>query len=103
MTAVRSTSAEDIGQALTELVRAESVVREVYVRQCPDAVELWLVTTPIDTEQELQLYELGTLLDQDFAGIPIDFSVINPALYDPFELEDLIPVSDPGVTLIYHA
>ena len=41
--------------------------------------------------------------DRDYAGVPIDFSVINPALYDPFELEDLIPVNEPGVTRIDHA
>lgn len=72
------------------------------IRGNPDAVELryrfhrgvsqlWLVTAAVDFDEEEQFYELSHMLYGAFSEAAIDFHVVNQALFEPFDIDAIVP------------
>lgn len=68
---------QEMGRILVEAVEGEPSVSSLWVSTDHDGVHFWLVTVPIDMNEELRLYELDDLLDEPFPGALFQLHVLN--------------------------
>jgi hypothetical protein len=79
------------GLALAKLVRAEPTARRLWVRAVRDYVELWLLTTPMVSDEAPGLYEAGLALGDKFPAADLRIHIINPNNYPATDPATLIP------------
>ena len=103
MTATKPASIENIANAFVNMLRGDSTARRLYGRMHHEVVELWLLTEPIDVDHELRIYRLAAVLDRTFPNSLIEFHLVNPAHFEPFRHDQIIPVDDPNVTLFHES
>lgn len=101
MTTTKPASIEKIGHVFARKVKSDLSVRRLYGRQFQDVAELWFVTASIDMDHELQIYRLAAELDREFPTALIEFHLVNPAHFDPFHLEWIVPTDDPDVKILF--
>lgn len=97
MTTTKTVNAIAIAQEFARAAQ-QPLAREVWVRQRDAAVDLWLITAPLDADAELDLYELEDIVLDRFPGVAITVHLINPTLYDPFDLRLILPADAVQVT-----
>ncbi|HUZ00818.1 MAG TPA: hypothetical protein VMU89_10735 [Thermomicrobiaceae bacterium] len=68
--------------------------RELRVRFHRGVSQFWLVTEPLDFEAEERFYTIGHVLYAAFPDALIDFQVVNPAVFEPPFVADLIVPRD---------
>jgi hypothetical protein len=88
MAVTRQVDAQTIGRHYLESVRDLGMVRSVHVRETPDWLEIWVITDPIDFDDEDPLYEAGVKLWNEFPDASVLIHVVNPIDY-PYD-HDLI-------------
>ena len=71
-----------IGRRFAEVVRPLPSVSGLWVQQVHDYVELWLLTEPIDAQQELDLYAASAWLHQAYPDVNIQFHLVNPLMFE---------------------
>jgi len=81
MTAETNVTAQQMGRVLAEAAKDEPRVEEVWVTTWPDGVHLWLITTPITTEEHRRLYLLNDVLYGRFPDAAFQLHVRNPRNY----------------------
>jgi hypothetical protein len=79
------------GRAFAHLVRSEPEARRLWVRAARDYIELWLVTTPMRSDEAPALYEAGLALSDQFADADLRLHVINPSNYPNRDPATIIP------------
>jgi hypothetical protein len=79
----QSVAAADIGRAFAELVKGDSAISSIWVRQHRDVCEVWVLTAEIDADQERGLYAASGTLHDIFPNALMRFHLINPLHYEP--------------------
>lgn len=90
-----------MARRFVEAVRGMPAARELRFRVWRGVAEFWLITEPTDFDTETSFYALSQLLYDRFPGTPINFEVINPAVFAPFDLVTIVP--DDAARIILHA
>jgi hypothetical protein len=72
-----------IGRRFAEVVQPSPSVRGLWSRQVLDSLELWLLTEPIGSQQELDLYATSAWLYQAYPDVSIQFHLVNPLMFEP--------------------
>lgn len=85
-----SVTPRQAGRVFADLVRSEPEACRLWVRAVRDYVELWLVTTPMESDEAPSLYEAGLVLSDQFPAADLRLHVINPRNY---------PASDPAAII----
>lgn len=80
-----------MARRFSEAVRDNEAAEDLWLLVRPDVVELWLVTKPIDLDQELFFYRASQSLYRHFPASRVVFHLVNPAMFSPFVLEHIIP------------
>ncbi len=80
-----------MAQRYADAVREMPSALDLYYQQYRGVAEFWLVTSPIDVDTELKFYEASNVLYKQFPDTLIDFHVINPDHYAPFDLSMILP------------
>lgn len=94
MAVLNPTDASKMAELFAAVIRSASVYGgaiELWFRQRGKLSELWLVTEPIDFDREQHFYEASKVLYQRFPDTFIDFRVVNPMLFSPFDISAVIP------------
>jgi hypothetical protein len=77
--AIESTvTAREMGRALAEAARDEPRIVEIWGADRPDAVQLWVITTPITMVEMRALSLLEDVLLERFPDTPHDVLLLNP-------------------------
>ena len=77
----QSVDAHAIAKRLAEDVRNDPNVRELWLHESSDTVDLWLITGTIDDETELALYEVSGHLYDAFPTRRFRVHVLHPAMF----------------------
>ena len=80
-----------MAQRYADAVREMPTALDLYYQQYRGVAEFWLVTSPIDVQTQMEFYGASRLLYDQFPEVPIDFHIINPAHYVPFDLSTILP------------
>ncbi|MDQ3549399.1 MAG: hypothetical protein M3439_11350 [Chloroflexota bacterium] len=76
-----SVAAHTIAKRLAEELCDETDVRELWLHEMPELVDLWLITGSIDDETELRLYgKSGSLFDA-FPARRLRLHVLHPSMF----------------------
>lgn len=87
----QSVDAHAIATRFAREVRNEPSVRELWLHESPDMVDLWLITGSIDDETELALYAKSGSLYDAFPGERFRVHVLHPAMFiDGADLRTLL-------------
>ncbi|HYI14934.1 MAG TPA: hypothetical protein VEX37_06065 [Thermomicrobiales bacterium] len=99
MAVTRQVDAQTIGRLYVESVRDLGTVRSVHVRETRDWLEVWVVTEPIDIQNEEPLYEAGVNLRHRFPDASILIRLANPSEFpERYEmLRDVVPMQAEAV------
>lgn len=92
-------TAREMGRRYAEWLRAEHVVRGLWISTRRECVEFWLLTEPIDAEAERHLYAIGAQLYEAFPEAMVRIHLLNPRLFEPGDLTDLLPVGAKSIPL----
>jgi len=93
-------TAQNVGRTFAEAVRGEHAVREIWVSNDRDHVELWVYTAPITHDQELHLYGLEDVIYDRFEDADVQMHIQHAGLYDTTDFVFRAPT---GAELIYRA
>ena len=68
---------QEMGRILAEAASQDPVVEGLWVSADHDGVHLWLVTPPINSDEEDRLYGLMDVLDEQFPDAYFQVHVLN--------------------------
>ena len=74
-------NARSIAEQIAGQVRNERDVREIWMREAPDILDLWIIAGPIDNETELRLYDLTGDIFRDVPTGRLRLHVLHPAMF----------------------
>lgn len=96
-----NTDAHQISRAFAETIRDDPDARELYVQVDQGRIDVWLLISTLEFDDEDRFYEAGAELYRRFPGAPITFHVVNPGLFNPKTqlVGDVIPASADQVSL----
>ena len=80
-----------MARRLADAVRIMPSAREIRFRLDRGVARLWLITDPIDLDTEEHFYAVSQCLYDEFPGKLIDFQVINPSWFSPFDPATIVP------------
>src|SRR5687768_2521808 len=84
-------NARAIAEQITGQVRNERDIREIWMYEAPELLDLWIITGPIDDETELRLYDLTGDVLRDVPTGRLRLHVLHPAMFaDGTELRALV-------------
>jgi len=76
-----SVAAQSIAKRLAEELGDEPDVQELWLRESPELVDLWLIAGSIDDETELRLYGTSGRLFDAFPSRRLRLHVLQPAMF----------------------
>jgi hypothetical protein len=80
--AIESTvTAQEMGRVLAEAARDEPRIVEIWGAKRPDAIQLWVITTPITMDEHRSLYRLVDMLYEHFPEALFEVWIKNPLNY----------------------
>lgn len=88
---IRPIDAHELAAALAEVVRHEPSVLRMWVSSHRGVASLWLLTPPIEAEEERHLYGLSGDLQDRFPYALFHLHLLNPVYYEWFDLDMLLP------------
>ena len=91
MATVRRAGPREIADALAVAAGNEPAVEKLWLSEDRGDAVLWLLTRPIDMDEELRLYGLVGLVHDQFPDARLDLHLINPHRRDDLRLLDRIP------------
>ena len=91
MATVRRTGAREIAYAFATEASKEPAVEKLWLSEDRGDAVLWLLTRPIDMDEELRLHGLVGIIHDRFPDARLDFHLINPHRRDDLRLLDVIP------------
>ncbi len=100
MVTMLAPTADNVGRIFAEAVRDERAVREIWVSDDRDHVNVWLYTEPITREQELHLYGLEDVIYDHFEAADVQVHIQHAGLYETTEFVFRAPT---GAERIYRA
>lgn len=100
MVTMMTPTAQNVGRTFAEAVRGEHAVREVWVSNDRDHVDVWVYTEPITREQELHLYGLEDVIYDRFEEADVQVHIQHAGLYDTTDFVFRAPT---GAERIYRA
>ena len=74
-------TAQQMGQVLAAAVRDDPRIAELWVASRPDAIHLWLISTPITLAEHRSLYGLVGVLYERFPEAAFEVHIRNPRNY----------------------
>ena len=74
-------TAQQMGRVLAEAVRDEPRIVELWTATRPDAIYLWLISTPITLAELRTLYGVVDVLYERFPGADFELYIRNPRNY----------------------
>lgn len=92
-------TAEEIGRAFAELVRADDAAQRLWIRPWEGDWELWLLTAPVDMRTEGQFQMAAIELEDRFPDTYIELRVINPRHFPTGNPASLIPAGAQEICL----
>jgi hypothetical protein len=75
------TYAEQVGRTFAKAARGEENIVELWVSTRPGGVDLWVLTKPIDTETEGNLYRYKSALYERFKTADFQVYTVNPRYF----------------------
>lgn len=99
MAVIRKVDAQTIGRLFVESVRDLGFVRSVHVRETRDWLEVWVVTDPIEPDDERPLFEAGVRMWGRFPEAGVLVQVVNPLDYPEGHnlVRDVVPAQAEAV------
>jgi hypothetical protein len=84
-------NARSIAEQIIGQVRDERDIREIWMHETPDLLDLWIITGTIDDETELRLYDLTGDVLRDVPTGRLRLHVLHPAMFvDGTDLRALV-------------
>ena len=74
-------NARSIAEQIARHVRNERDIREIWMRESPDLLDLWIITGPISDETELRIYDLTGDVLRDMPTGRLRLHVLHPAMF----------------------
>lgn len=84
-------TAREIGRSYAVAVSGMPAARRLWISTHRDAVDLWLLTGPIDEETRRRLFDPVASMYDRFPGADMRFHVINPDEHHRFDLDLILP------------
>lgn len=91
-----------MARRFADAVRDMPAARELCYRLLRGVAEFWLITDRIDLDEEASFYAASQILYDQFPETPIDFHVINPTHFSPFDLAAILPHGISRISLHSH-
>jgi hypothetical protein len=83
-----------------EIAHYDAPIAEVWIREVRGTAEIWIITDPVELDQERAVYHVAALLIDAFPEFYVDFRVLNPQILgEGSDPHDLLPVGVERVEL----
>ena len=102
MTVARTIDAHTLGRRFWEATAEfNAPIHEIWVRDIPGIVDTWIITLPVELDDERRVYRVAARVRDSFPKSYLDFHVLNPSILDEMtDPHDLLPQ---GVVRVDHA
>jgi hypothetical protein len=95
-----TTSPDTIARQFADAIRHDPAVEQLWLSSNDDAIELWVITGPVDGEDERGIYESAVQLMEQHPGAYIRPLVLNPRFFvDDTNLESVVRTGARQITL----
>jgi hypothetical protein len=78
MALTTQTYAEQLGRTYAKAVKDEGLIEELWISTVPGCVHLWLITPPLDIDEQRRLYAYTDVLYDTFKRADFMVHVLNP-------------------------
>ena len=102
MTTVRNADAHEIADAFAAAAGRQPSVEKLWPSDDRGNAVLWLLTRPIQADEERRLYGLVGLIHDRFPNARLDLHVINPRRPDDLRVLEMIPGQAVEIELAEH-